>query len=458
MNDSNFTYATNDVSSDYKSFAYNNRTLAKTIAVFKDPTYGSIPTDGDLGTSNLFAGQTWQETTNISGNSMYTALTTTKNILGDTFGNIRTSLFKTTVGGNAIFSYEQGNARYGFNNTACINVRWGIVFNNENDFNSCDAGVGIGLNSLNGTGDYPTYNNAVVTIPSGTSGGQGLQKTGFQIWGSVPTPSLSAPTGLAAITTSSGATQLTWSAPSGSPTSYVIECKPSTQLTWDTATSTSYLLTSSSANPVATISGLTSGVTYNFRVFTRSATDSSPTGAALTATAATVSATNLSTPYTSSSQYSSGTTTPGGLAITYYFLGTGATTYGETTTAPILPGTYVETATITDAGSYIGYAVANLTITSGTPSVSLNLSGNYKKLLSSNLTVTVNASGLVTYYANNKQINRCVNISSSATCAWKPMTQGVIYLSVKLVPTDTNYVAVTTPPTAITVGKRTSSR
>ena len=461
LNDTFTTYATNDVSSDYKSYGYNNRNLAKAIAVFKDPTNGTIPTDGDLGTSNSFGGETWQETSTLLSGTLYDAFnsaTASQNkINGDTFSTIRTTLFKTT-GGAAIFSYESGNARYGFNNSVCIGVRWGIVFNNESDFNSCDAGVGIGLSSLNGTGDYPTWNNASVTIPAGTSGGVGLQKTGFQVWGNLIAPSMNAPTGLSASTTSSGATKLTWTAPSGTPTAYVIQCKPSTQATWDSVTSTNYILTSSLANPIATISGLSSGTTYNFRVFARSATDSSPTAATLTATAGTVNASSLSNPYTGSAQYAAASTTPGGLTLTYTYKGIGSTVYNETNTAPTLIGTYVETATITDATSYIGYIVVNLTITNAITTATLNVSATLNKLLSTNLTATTNTSGLVTYYANGRTINKCVNISSSATCAWKPMTQGVIYLSLKLVPTDSTFPNLTTSPSLVVVKKRAVSR
>jgi hypothetical protein len=166
----------------------------------------------------------------------------------------------------------------------------------------------------------------------------------------------------------------------------------------------------------------------------------------------------LSNPYTGSSQYSSATTTPGALSLTYTYRGIGSTVYGETTTAPTLIGTYVETITVTDAGNYIGIAVVNLTITNAITNVSLNVGATIKKLLANNLTVTTNTSGLVTYYANGRQINRCVNISSSATCVWKPLTQGTIYLTVRFTPTDSTFPNQTTSASSIISGKRVVSR
>jgi hypothetical protein len=70
----------------------------------------------------------------------------------------------------AIWSHQTGYKRYGFNmigNTSgsSVNTRWGFVWNNENDANTCDASGGIGL-SVNGA----TYSAGDWYSSAGTQG------------------------------------------------------------------------------------------------------------------------------------------------------------------------------------------------------------------------------------------------------------------------------------------------
>ena len=133
QNDTSTANAGNNVTNDYKSFAYNNRFIHYIVAVFKEGTYPSTFTytnAGDLGASNSFGGHTWAETLATDTNT-YSLFSTTQQLLYG-FSNIRSSLFKDGSG-NQVFSYESPAAQYAFNHIKCtLNVcphKWFTVSN-----------------------------------------------------------------------------------------------------------------------------------------------------------------------------------------------------------------------------------------------------------------------------------------------------------------------------------------
>lgn len=267
-----------DTSTDAKFSTYNTLALAKILAVFKDTTTGTLRSNGDI-SNNGFGGHVWME--NIDTLSAFTRLTTTQNLSpsSNSWTAVPKSKFTTdssvttvTRGTNQVFSYQNGNGRYGFNGSVCtssgstnllLRYRWGIVWNQESDFASCDVIVGIGLGD-NSPGDHARW-TGVTTGSVSANTGQG--NVGFQIWGKVPEPSMAAPGSVTASHTVSGRVDLSWSAPSGSPTDYVVQYKTSAASTY----SNSFIV---SSQTTAQISNLTNGATYNFRVIARTASNS----------------------------------------------------------------------------------------------------------------------------------------------------------------------------------------
>jgi hypothetical protein len=90
----------------------------------------------------------------------------------------------------------------------------------------------------------------------------------FEIYLRQSDPSLGAPTNLVATPTSSTAVRLSWTAPaSTSPVEYVVQYKTNSAA-WDSNVSTVRILDPGS-NPTASITGLTAGAVYTYRVFAR---------------------------------------------------------------------------------------------------------------------------------------------------------------------------------------------
>lgn len=268
-----------NVTSDAKYSVYNNLTLSKMLAVLKDPTTGSVGSFGDI-QNNAFGGHVWLETL-PSASTAYTRLTTTALDLNNPAGNYWTSVPKTkwltSSSGTQVFSYQAGVGRYGFNSNPCAatnNYRWGISWNQEYDWNSCDVVVGIGLGGTtqNSPGDHVRWSGAAGgSVTSNTGHGN----MGFQIWGKVAEPSLNGVQSLAA--TASGSTAaITWSAPSGvTPTDYVVQYKTSTETRYTNAK----IVTGQTST---SITGLYAATSYNFRVFARTSSDSTAVATAVT--------------------------------------------------------------------------------------------------------------------------------------------------------------------------------
>jgi hypothetical protein len=260
----NTSSTTNDVSTDAKFSAYNSLSVKKLLAVFKDPTAGTISAGGDIA-SNPFNGHVWMETLTSTA-SAYTTLTTATAITTGTYTNTRYSIYRASNASNAsqVFSYQEGVGYYGFNVSPCgVGIRWGVDWNNEGDYGSCDVHLGIGYSST-GTGDIVSW-NAAAYGSQGTGAGKG--KTGFQIWGKLTDPNLLTPQSLSISNSANGNVTASWLPPaSGTTTEYLLQYKPTSASDWSNATT--HRVTSITATPSVTISGMAAN-TYNFRVFAR---------------------------------------------------------------------------------------------------------------------------------------------------------------------------------------------
>jgi hypothetical protein len=330
-----------DVSTDAKFSAYNNLTLTKMLAVLRDPAAGTVGAFGDI-QNNAFGGHVWLETL-PSASTAYARLNSTLDLnspANSLYTSVPKSKYFTSSIGTQVFSYQAGNGRYGFNGSPCNSTdykyRWGIAWNQEADWASCDVIVGIGL-AANSPGDQVRWAGVVNgSQPIGSNTGKG--NMGFQIWGKVAEPSLGAPTSVAATVASSSQVNLSWSAPSGvTATDYVVQYKTSTN-GYTVAGSKSFLV---SGQTTASITGLSGGTTYNFRVFARTGTDSTANPASSTVSATLKSSQTLSFSTTSYSKAFGETQT-----VTATSLGSGLITYsaGASTACTISGSTVTITA------------------------------------------------------------------------------------------------------------------
>lgn len=302
----NTSSLSNDVTTDAKFSAYNSLSIKKILAVFKDPTYGSISNQGDIA-NNAFGGHVWLEDLPSSATA-FSTLDTARNISTNAYTNTRYTIYRESNSSSAtqVFAYEWGVAYYGFKQGACSGkeVRWGVGWNNESDWNSCDAYVGIGLGS-NSPGDQVTWTGAgAYQNPSNTGKGN----TGFQIWGKIADPSLATPGAISLSNQGNGNVQLSFAAASGA-SEYVIQYKTAGS-NWNAGTTVR--LTNPGAGPSATLTGIASG-SYDFRVFARSTNNSSAGNSYLLAqtidtTAPAVSSISVSSSSGSDNFYSLGDT------------------------------------------------------------------------------------------------------------------------------------------------------
>jgi hypothetical protein len=92
----------------------------------------------------------------------------------------------------------------------------------------------------------------------------------------------------------------------------------------------------------------------------------------------------------------------------------------------------------------------------GIGSVSVDaLTGSVKKSTAKTITARTAGAGYVTFYANGRPINRCVNLATVgnvATCSWKPITQGQNTVTAKF--TSSGYSSATSLNQTVTAGKR----
>ena len=279
--DTNTSSLTNDYTTDAKFDAYNSYPLDRAVLAWSNPTNGALPTGGDIA-SNTWGTWVWQQT-GMAGTTMYSQLNGATSYVSsgayNSSTNPRNSLFMN--GSDYVFGYESGYAEYGFNIQNCNNARWGIVFNNETDYSSCDVSVGIGLGAGNNSNTYAgninmsNYNGIGaaknVSLNSPTYGALG--SIGFQIWGRISDPAFGTPQNLTVTTPTAGQASLSWSAPaSGTVSEYVVQYKKNTDADWSAAHT--FRVTGTSGAATALVTGLTQGTQYNFKVWARSSNDS----------------------------------------------------------------------------------------------------------------------------------------------------------------------------------------
>jgi uncharacterized repeat protein (TIGR02543 family) len=331
----NTTSLSNDMDADAKFSVFNDLSVQKLLAVFKAGgstgsypyaagTYG-IPNGGDI-QSNAFGGHVWLET--LASASTAQAKLTTNSILYNTAATIPISKYRqsSSASSSQVFSYETPAGVYGFNVTTCTDsrayLRWGFQWNENGtyDYNSCDMWGGIG-GTWTSANDSIAWNSAscgnVCTAPGTSTGHKNLS---FQIWGKVADPSLASPASLTAASPSAGQVNLFWSAPpSVTAVDYVVQYKTAAASGY----SNSFIVSGQTA---ASITGLTDGTSYNFRVFARTASDSTSTanisGSTITATPqrapAAPSITGITGGNTTLSVAFSAPSTDGGATITNY--------------------------------------------------------------------------------------------------------------------------------------------
>jgi hypothetical protein len=130
--------------------------------------------------------------------------------------------------------------------------------------------------------------------------------------------------------------------------------------------------------------------------------------------------------------------------------GTPGATYTITYTASGLIST---TETIQMAGTAIAGTAA---ILSSSPT---------NKLGSVTLTASVNRPATVTFYWNNRIINRCGSVLTSGTvpnltaiCAWKPLVHGQQSVRAVAVPSDSGFTTATSNTLNLVIGKRAGTR
>jgi hypothetical protein len=97
----------------------------------------------------------------------------------------------------------------------------------------------------------------------------------------------------------------------------------------------------------------------------------------------------------------------------------------------------------------------------GTPT----LSGTPYKGLSINISVSIDSAGTVRFFVDNKRIANCLKVSMTgtspsftATCSWKPPTQGFHAIKATVTPTNTGQAAQTSATRQVFVLKRATTR
>jgi hypothetical protein len=278
---------------------------------------------------------------------------------------------------------------------------------------------------------------------------------------------------------------LSWTAPTDNGgsfiTNYLVEYSSNGGSSWTTFTH------SVSTTPSITITGLTNGNAYSYRV---SAINAVGTGVGVTTTTAGSTLTTITL-----TRQSVGTAN--GLAFTTQ---PRVTLVDQFSSTLISDSTTVVTASISAGGTLVGTVTAtasggvatfsNLGI-SGTPSstytvtysaigvtpvtqsiivtasfatISISLSGGVVKANKSTaivITADTSNAGRVKFYANGKVIGGCAArvATTTATCSWKPAVQGAnVRLTAILDPTSDIYANVTSSPLIVAVAKRAGLR
>jgi len=109
-------------------------------------------------------------------------------------------------------------------------------------------------------------------------------------------------------------------------------------------------------------------------------------------------------------------------------------------------------------------SAASITVTQGTPTLSIVVAGSLPYRVSAVIVATSNPAGTdgkVTFTANGKRITGCIKLQSSSlatTCTWKPSLHGQFLISASLAPTSSNYGSVSALPKFVSVYARSSRR
>jgi hypothetical protein len=278
---------------------------------------------------------------------------------------------------------------------------------------------------------------------------------------------------------------LTWTAPSDNGgsviTDYTIEYSSNGGSSWSTFTH------SASNSTSITITGLTNGVAYSYRV---SAVNAIGTGASATTTTAgstltTIALTRSSVGTTNGAAFTtqpqitlrdqfSATLVSDSVTVVTASISAGGTLVGTTTATAAggiatfsnlgISGTVNSTYTITYSASGVSGVTQSITVSTSTATISISLAGGVVKAVKGNsitITADISTAGKVKFFSNGKVIAGCSSRTgtSSATCAWKPTSQGqLVRLTALLVPTSGIYSNVTSAPLTVATSKRTGLR
>lgn len=270
-----------------------------------------------------------------------------------------------------------------------------------------------------------------------------------------------------------------WDAPTAgdAPTGYVVQYKKTSEA--DSAYQT--FSTKTAPTTIETVTGLTNGIPYSFRI---AGTNSYGTGAYSAVREATPVGpppppTNLiATPKASAAEISfTNPVSDGGAAITNYQYslnnGSSWTSFSpaDTSTPVTISGLTdgVSSSILLRAVNSYGSGTASLVVTIVPGLVArisnLSYSNNPIKGVVTALTISLNVTGKVTFLINNKRIPGCLKSSSSgstpnitATCNWKPAVTGRNVVSVQAVPNDNTYASSTLTSPFVYVLNRTTRR
>ena len=281
------------------------------------------------------------------------------------------------------------------------------------------------------------------------------------------------------LTPGNGQVSVDWTAPASgdAPTSYVVQYKK----TSDPDTAFATFSTPLAAITYETVTGLTNGVEYSFRVAGSNASGIGTYSVVRTATplGPPPAPTSLSyLPKSSSAEISfTAPISNGGYAITNYEY---STNQGVTWTAlsPLDTTTPITILGLTDGQSYQitiravnsaggGVSSTALTIIPGLYGrvASITFSPDPVKSIRSTVTVSLNVPGVVSLLVLGKRIPGCYRIRTTgsspnitATCAWRPATSGLMRISVQNTPTDVSYSGLTYLSNYFQVGRRSGSR
>jgi hypothetical protein len=329
------------------------------------------------------------------------------------------------------------------------------------------------------SGNVPTHKTSGVccgpdAVGAGLSGKGWNFPSGTMVVFRYPISALSLPV-------SAGSNQVTidWTAPVGgdAPTSYILQYKKTSEA--DSAYTT--FSTPSAPTTIDTVTGLTNGITYSFRV---AGVNSSGTGTYSEVREATplgpppAPTALISTPLSSSAQIAfTDPISNGGATITNYEYSTNdgsswqALSPTDVTSPITIPGltdgtTYaIKIRAVNSYGS--GPASESVSVLAGLLSQISNLvvSNTPTKRITTTLTVSLNVAGKATFLSNGKRIPGCIKINSSgaspniiAVCNWRPSVLGTNVISVQHFPTNNSYSNGTFQGSALLVVPRTTKR